>query len=72
MTLFDFAGRDGYVSEIGCGDAHRRLVDLGLLGSRVTVKARKPAGIYAEFSGGFSAVIGARAAREIFIETLSK
>lgn len=70
MTLFDRNVNSGYIGSIGGdGDMHRRLVDMGLLDARFTVKSRKKNALLADF-GDFSAVVCEKVAR--CIETVDK
>ncbi len=66
MTLFDGPSR-GVVTAVG-GDeqTHRRLVDLGLLGARYTVEAKRKRAVLVDY-GEFSAVSGADVASMIFV-----
>lgn len=58
----------GKVIAIGCGEqAHRRLVDMGLIGSTFTLRAKTKRAELIEFDIGFSAVLSADTASEIEI-----
>ena len=69
MTLLGCSvQRSGKVIAIGCGEhAHRRLVDMGLIGSTFTVRAKSRRAVLVEFDIGFSAVLSADTASEIEI-----
>ncbi|MCH5157828.1 MAG: hypothetical protein J1F33_01400 [Clostridiales bacterium] len=65
MTLFDCSsGRIRLVG--GDVDTHRRLVDLGLIGSNVVVKARVSSAVLVDF-GQFRASVGKDTAKQIII-----
>ena len=70
MTLSDCDLYGEYtVSAIGCdADAHRRLVDMGLLGSTATVRARKKGSVLADFGADFSAVVQTSVASQIAVK----
>ncbi|MCM1368187.1 MAG: hypothetical protein NC184_05225 [Roseburia sp.] len=70
MTLFDRNVNSGFIRSIG-GDeqTHRRLVDMGLLDARFTVRSRRENALLADF-GDFSAVVCESAAR--CIETVAR
>lgn len=57
-NVFDGLNNSGVIEAIG-GDAdtHRRLVDMGLLGAKYSVKARRKNAALIDF-GEFSAVVG--------------
>ncbi len=73
MTLFDrSAQRTGKIVSVGgSGDTHRRLVDMGLIGSTFKVRARTKRSVLAEFGVGFAAAVSAETAGIVqIIETV--
>lgn len=65
MTLSDAHGTRGRIVNIGGDDqTHRRLVDMGLIGARYTVCARRGSALLVDF-GDFSAVVGKEASKII-------
>lgn len=75
MTLFDCSVHgSGRITAVGGdGTTHRRLVDMGLLGSTFTVRARTKRSVLAAFGIGFAAVIPVETAAEIeIIETVGE
>ncbi len=68
MTLFDLATHDsGTVHKITADDpdTHRRLVDMGLIGADVRVRAKRRRSILVDFSDSFAAVLEADTADRI-------
>lgn len=67
MTLFDSPSR-GTVTAVGGDDqTHRRLVDLGLLGAKYTIKARRKSAVLVDY-GDFSAVSSADVSSMIVVD----
>lgn len=65
MTLFECS--TGRISSIGGdSDTHRRLVDLGLIGAAVSVKAKVKTAVLVDF-GEFRASVGENTAKQIIV-----
>lgn len=71
MTLLDYQLDSGRVQRIdGDGDAHTRLVDMGLVGAEFKIRAKKHGAMLIDFYGEswqFSAVVDQRVAKRIFV-----
>lgn len=70
MTLFDMACGDRATIVAVGGDAHthRRLVDMGLIGDTLTVRAKKRQSVLVDFDSGFSAVLESKTAQIIEVK----
>ena len=70
MTLLDYQLDSGRVQRIDGGDAHTRLVDMGLVGAEFKIRAKKHGAMLIDFFGEswqFSAVVDQRVAKRIFV-----